>query len=116
MKPTPYDPREHLAPTPFDSRHRAAAVRLKEAGLPWTPHVGCFVWDRDLHIEVSSPFPSRIYFILNLNHFLKRFGTVEAIADKLVWVPTWHQARLLLENYGETPSASAEWRALRPGV
>jgi hypothetical protein len=100
MKPTPFNPEQDLAPTPFDKRHKEIAAALKAAGLPWQPHVGCFVWDRDHHIEVSSPFPGRVYFILNLGHFLKRFETVEEIADKLIWLPTWNQTRLLCERYG----------------
>jgi hypothetical protein len=76
------------------------ASELKRAGLPWKPHVGCFLWDRDALIEASSPFPNRIYFILNLGHFLVRFETSEKIAEKLVWLPTWHQAHLLCRYYG----------------
>jgi len=64
------------------------ASELKRAGLPWKPHVGCFLWDRDALIEASSPFPNRIYFILNLEHFLGRFETSEKIAEKLGWLPT----------------------------
>jgi hypothetical protein len=115
MKPTPFDPAQHLAPTPFDERHCAAAARLKEAGLPWTPHVGCFVWDHEAHIEVSSPFPSRVYFILNLGHFLKRFGTLEAIAERLVWLPTWHQARHLCDRYDAGSVKAVNVRGRRPG-
>jgi hypothetical protein len=66
--------------------------------LPWSPHVGCFVWDRDGCIEVPSPFPGEIYFILNLGHFLRLLGSFEDIKQKLVWLPTWHQARLLGEK------------------
>ncbi|UCH80786.1 MAG: hypothetical protein JSW20_13765 [Nitrospiraceae bacterium] len=71
------------------------AAELKEAGLPWNPHAGCFVWDRDEQIKVPSPFLGRIYFILNLGRFVEILGPVEQIAEKLVWIPTWHQAREL---------------------
>jgi hypothetical protein len=62
--------------------------------------VGCFVWDPDEIIEATSPFPSRIYFILNLGHFLRIFGSLEEISRKLVWLPTYHQARLLCDQVG----------------
>ena len=100
MKPTPFNPKTDLPPIPFDLRHCQAAAQLKDRGLPWTPHVGCFVWDPDEIIEVTSPFPGRIYFILNLGHFLRIFGSLEEISRKLVWLPTYHQARLLCDQVG----------------
>lgn len=98
MKPTPFNPGTDLAPTPFDKRHCKLALRLKQAGLTWKPHVGCFVWDRKGSIEVSSPFPEQIYFILNLGHFYRLLGSLEDVMEKLVWLPTWHQARLLAKR------------------
>ena len=100
MKPTPFNPDTDLPPIPFDLRHCQAAAQLKERGLPWTPHVGCFVWDPHEIIEVTSPFPGRIYFILNLGHFLRIFGSLEEISRKLVWLPTYHQARLYCDQVG----------------
>lgn len=102
MKPTPFDPERDIAPIPFEQRHCELAAGLKDAGLQWRPHVGCFVWDRDQHIAVNSPFPERIYFILNLGHFLRLLGTVEDVREKLVWLPTWHQARTLCASLGVT--------------
>jgi hypothetical protein len=98
MKPTPFNPETDLPPTPFDLRHCQAAALLKQRGLSWTPHVGCFVWDPDEVIEVDSPFPGRIYFILNIGHFLKIFNSLEEISKRLVWLPTYHQARLLCDQ------------------
>jgi len=100
MKPTPFNPETDLPPTPFDLRHCQAAAQLKKRGLQWTPHVGCFVWDPDEVIEVTSPFPNRIYFILNLGHFLRIFGSGAEIAKKLIWLPTYHQVRLLCDQLG----------------
>ena len=100
MIPTPFDPATDLAPLPFDERHRETAWRLTQAGLAWKPHVGCFVWDREGSIPVDSPFPDRVYFILNLGHFLRLLGTVERVKERLVWLPTWHQARLAAEKLG----------------
>lgn len=100
MHSTPFNIESDLAPIPFDRNHCEMAAQLKEAGLPWNPHVGCFVWDRDEQINVPSPFPERIYFILNLGRFLDIFGSVENITQKLIWVPTWHQARLLCAKLG----------------
>jgi len=99
MKTTPFDICTDLAPTPFDECHCRLGVSLQEAGLPWRPHVGCFVYDPVRHIQVPSPFPNRIYFILNLGHFLRLLGTVEDIRKRLIWLPTWHQARLLCQQF-----------------
>jgi len=84
MKATPFNPKADLAPIPFDSRHCRVALQLKEAGLVWQPHAGCFVWDRDRHIPVPSPFPGQIYFVLNVERFLGIFESVDNMKEKLV--------------------------------
>jgi hypothetical protein len=64
-------------------------------------------------------FPGRIYFILNLGHFLKIFGTLDHMVEKLTWLPTWHQARLLCATFNiETEDVAAVWKTgsvLAPG-
>jgi hypothetical protein len=98
VKPTPFVTGTDLEPIPFSLEHCGLAKELKEKGLDWRPHVGCFVWDEKGHIKVSSPFPYGIYFILNLGHFLKIFETIENMKEKLVWLPTWHQAKIICKN------------------
>jgi hypothetical protein len=119
MKPIPFDPEKDLAPLPFEAGHVELAKELKGLGLPWTPHVGCFVWDGDGIIEAGSPFPEKIYFILSLPRFLSIFGTIEAMREKLVWLPTWHQARLLCRKFGiedkEIADLWASGRTVNPG-
>ena len=100
MRPVPFNPSTDLAPLPFDEDLCELAGTLKRDGLPWRPHVGCFVWDPDVCIEPASPFPHRIYFILSLPRFVAILGSIEAIQQKMVWLPTWHQARLLCRQYG----------------
>lgn len=100
MQPVAFNPSTDLAPLPFDEELCELAAALKRAGLPWRPHVGCFVWDPDAHIKSPSPFPGHIYFILSLPRFVAILGSIEAIQQKLVWLPTWHQARLLCRRYG----------------
>jgi len=95
MQPVPYKPEKDLAPTPFDKRHMLLAEKLQHLGLPFVPHVGCFVWDPQELIAAPSPFPDRVYFILSLPRFVDILGSLEQIATRLVWLPTWHQARLL---------------------
>ena len=104
MKPIPFDPAADIAPVPFDKEHMQLARRMKQRGLTWKPHVGCFVWDPDAHIEAASPFPKRVYFVLSLPRFVSIFGSLEAVADKLVWLPTWHQARLIAGRLGIDPT------------
>ena len=114
MKPIPFNSDKDIAPIPFDERLIEAARRLKQLGLPWKPHVGCFVWDPDGTIEAESPFPAKIYFILSLPRFVTIFGSIEAIGEKLVWLPTWHQARLLCRRLGiDDQEVAALWRSGR---
>lgn len=115
MKPIPFDPLRDLAPTPFETRHVRLAEKLKRLGLPWAPHVGCFVWDQQGIIKVGSPFPENIYFILSLPRFIRIFGSIEAIQEKTVWLPTWHQARMLCRRLGiENREIAAIWTSDRP--
>ena len=100
MKTIPFNPAMDMAPIPFDQKHLQLAREMKKCGLAWKPHVGCFVWDYDEHIEAESPSPMRVYFILSLPRFISIFGSLEAIEDKLVWLPTWHQALLLAMRLG----------------
>ena len=98
MMAIPFNPQKDLAPIPFDNRTCKLALELKRLGLPWRPHVGCFVWDPERFISYPSPFPNQIYFILSLPRFLDIFGSTENIEAKLVWLPTWHQAGLLCQK------------------
>jgi hypothetical protein len=100
MQPIPFQENTDVAPIPFERKHLHMARDLKKRGLAWKPHVGCFVWDHQELIEVKSPFPMRVYFLLSLPRFIAIFGSLEAVAEKLVWVPTWHQARLLAVRLG----------------
>ena len=102
MKTQRFDPETDLAPMPFDERICHRALEMKQNGLVWRPHVGCFVWDPDESIKPASPFPGRIYFILSLARFIDLFDTIEEMAEKLVWLPTWHQARLVCRQLGIT--------------
>jgi hypothetical protein len=119
MKPIPFDPNKDLAPIPFEARHLELAKELKRLGLLWVPHVGCFVCDAQGTIEAGSPFPENIYFILSLPRFISIFGSTDAMSEKLVWLPTWHQARLLCRRLGvEDEEIAAIWtsgRTMNPG-
>ena len=77
-----------------------AARRLRELGLNWSPEPGQFVFDEAGVIEQPSPFQERVYFILELKHFLRRTGSVDRLKSALFWLPTWHDARELLRSQG----------------
>ncbi len=96
------DAAEQFLPLPIDDTVLAAAYRLKMLGLPWSPQVGCFVWDREAVISAPSPFPKRVYFILSMRRFTDIFGNEEKMRQQLVWVPTWHQAFQLCSRLGVT--------------
>ncbi len=104
MKATPFKPDRHLPPIPFSEELCRKAREIKEKGLEWEPHVGCFVWDPEGTIPAPSPLGDRIYFILNLNRFLQFYENIEIMKKKLVWLPTWHQARQILAPAGKSKS------------
>ena len=105
-----FNPEKDLAPMPFDERVCRQAMAMKKNGLVWRPQVGCFVWDSDEFIKPTFPFPDRIYFILSLARFIEIFDTIDQVAEKLVWLPTWHQARLVCRQLGLTDENLEIWR------
>ncbi len=82
----------------FTDNEIQLAHELKAAGLPWQPTPGHYVWDGDHLIECGSPFHDRVFFILDLKHFLRRSETMERLIEELVWLPTWEQCRDLLRQ------------------
>lgn len=84
----------------FTDREIALATQLKQHGLPWTPRPGHYVHDPESLIEAPSPFQDRVYFILDLKHFLRRSGTIERLTQSMVWLPDWKQTRSLLSDHG----------------
>ena len=110
MKTKRFDSEKDLAPMPFDEDICRKAFEMKKSGLAWQPHVGCFVWDPDEFIKPASPFPGRIYFILSLQRFIEIFDSIEQIRAKLVWLPTWHQERLICRQLGISDAAIEEKR------
>jgi len=107
MKSIPFNPKTDLEPIPFSERQLVLAQRMKKNGLPWHPHVGCFVWDVEQIIKPRSPFPNHVYFILNMARFIDIFGSLEKMQEALVWLPTWHQARLICQQMGIKESTMA---------
>jgi hypothetical protein len=84
------------------------ALELKRQGLPWEPQPGHFVWDETGLIEQTSPFHDRVYFILDLKHFLRRTSTIENLQKMFYWLPTWQDAREVLHNFGVNSSEIAD--------
>lgn len=84
----------------FSTDEIRLAHELKAAGLPWQPQSGHFVWDGEPLIEHDSPFHDRVFFILDLKHFLRRSKTIERLVESMVWLPTWQQCRDLLDQRG----------------
>jgi len=81
---------------------------LKSQGLPWTPQPGHYVWDEGGVIEQNSPFHDRVFFILDLKHFLRRTSTIENLQKMFYWLPTWQDAREILESLGITSPEIAD--------
>lgn len=84
----------------FSPQEIEAAIELHQLGLPWEPGPGQYVWDQAGLVEQHSPFQDGVYFILDLKHFLRRAGTLETLKRSMVWLPTWHDVRDVLEHLG----------------
>ena len=84
----------------FAEEEIALARQLREHGLGWEPAVGHYVFDETGLIEVPSPFQERVYFILDLKHFLRRAGDIETLEARMLWLPQWHQARQIARALG----------------
>ncbi|MCS7469398.1 hypothetical protein NZK35_22325 [Stieleria sp. ICT_E10.1] len=86
----------------FTDRMIELAIAMKSAGVPWQPSAGHYVLDQDRVVQRASPFQEHVYFVLNLPHFVKLAGGVDAFVDKMVWLPTWEQSRQVLRDAGMT--------------
>lgn len=92
----------------FSAEEIALAQLFKAYGLEWQPTCGQYVLDQANLIEVPSPFQPKIYYILDLKHFLRRAGTIENLKQHMCWLPDWEQARDILESLGVSSEAVAE--------
>ena len=59
-------------------------------------------------IEKPSHFQDRVFFILDLKHFLRRMGSVDGLKKTLTWLPTWYDARYLLQSHGVSDDQVAD--------
>ena len=76
------------------------AEEFKRLGLRWEPSVGNYVYDAAGVVPQSSPFQDHVYFLLNYDCFMRKVGGVARFKQLMVWLPTWHEARLLLRSLG----------------
>ncbi len=89
---------------------------LRDSGLDWQPAVGHFVYDDSGLIETPSPFQDRVYFILDLRHFLRRAGSLDALRTRAFWLPEWGQLRAELAKRGLTDLEVARYLFQHAGV
>lgn len=84
----------------FSNEEIELAQLFKAFGLEWTPACGQYVLDQSGLIECASPFQPRVFFILDLKHFLRRCQTLDELKQRMCWLPDWQQARQVLEQLG----------------
>ena len=82
----------------FSEKEIEIAQKLKELGFEWTPAPGDYVYDIEGLIEKKSPFQERVYFILDIKHFLRRAGSVEGITKAMCYLPLWEDCRVILKS------------------
>jgi hypothetical protein len=76
------------------------ARELRRLGLPWEPQAGHYVFDETGFCTKGSPFQEGVYFILNYEYFMRQAGGVECFKRIMLWLPTWHDARQILQTLG----------------
>ena len=84
----------------FSEAEIALARKLRHTALAWEPKAGHYVYDETGFCKQSSPFQEKVYFILNYDYFMKAVGGVERFKEIMLWLPTWHDARQVLESLG----------------
>ncbi len=82
----------------FTDNQIQLAIKLKSAGLPWQPKRGQFAFDVNGAIRPTSPFQKGVYYFLDFPCFVDYFGSVERLAQSMIWLPTFEEARLLLTS------------------
>jgi len=82
----------------FSEAEIELAQLFKAYGLDWSPAPGHYVLDQSELIECGSPFQGRVFFILDLRHFLRRCGTLAELKQRMCWLPDWDDARQILRE------------------
>ena len=83
----------------FTKAEITKARQLKQLGLDWAPGTGSYVWDEAGIINCESPFHDLVYYILDIKHFLRRADSIEQLQRDLCWLPTWFDARQILDGF-----------------
>jgi hypothetical protein len=76
------------------------ARELVRLGLSWEPRAGHYVYDETGFCSKGSPFQDGVYFILNYEYFMRQAGGVERFKSMMTWLPTWQDAREILQTCG----------------
>jgi len=100
----------------FTDGEIALARQLREAGLAWEPKAGHYVYDETGFCTQTSPFQDKVYFILNYDYFMKAVGGVERFKEIMLWLPTWDDARMLLQSLGVANESIAEQLAQQRAI
>ncbi|MEC8556195.1 MAG: hypothetical protein VXZ82_14395 [Planctomycetota bacterium] len=100
----------------FSGEELDLAQLFKAYGLDWTPEVGHYVLDQSELIECESPFQDRVFFILDLKHFLRRSETIENLKERVCWLPTWEQMRQLLREHDVSDQTVVEHLELTQAI
>jgi hypothetical protein len=92
------------------------ARELRRLRLPWEPKAGHYVFDETGFCSRGSPFQHGVYFILNYDYFMNQVGGVERFKEIMLWLPTWHDARNILQSFGVSDQEVAAELRERRGI
>ncbi len=86
-------------------------MRLRAAGLSWSPEPGQYVFDINGMVRAGSPFQAGIFLINRANTFEARAGGQEELFENFAWLPTWEDCRRWLRERGTTDESVLEaWK------
>jgi hypothetical protein len=103
----------------FSPQEVLLAREIHQTGVAWQPAPGQFVYDDESVLPHTSPFQDKVFFILDLKHFIRYAGSIEIMVQRMFWLPAWWDARVWLRGRGisdaKMTSAIEESRALKTG-
>lgn len=91
----------------FSDEELELAQLFKAYGLCWEPAQGHYVLDQSQLLPHRSPFQERVFFILDVNQFIRRAGSLDNLKEGMCWLPTFEQVRNYLREQGVSDDAVA---------
>lgn len=103
MEPQPLPPEPILAHSAirFSPREIELAHQMRALGLDWEPAPGMFVYDEEGRFPEPSPLQEHVFFILDLDLFIRLAGGYHQLKTQWTWLPAWEDGCQWLHKRGK---------------